>query len=54
MPHLTLTVDHVVTMSLRWEWAWVLGVLCLMGLMSCAFTALEWRDALLAKLRGGA
>lgn len=50
MPVAVLTVSDSVTLVVRSDVAWLLGVLLLMGLMSCAFTVLEWRDALRGKL----
>lgn len=47
----SLGVGETVTLVVRYDVAWVLGILLLLGVMSCAFTLLEWRDALLAKWR---
>lgn len=48
----TLSVSETVTLVVRPDVAWLLAALLVMGLLSCAFTLLEWRDALLAKVGG--
>ena len=41
-----------VTLTLPQDVTWVLALLLLMGIMSCVHAALDWRDQLVASLKG--